>query len=112
MDSTSAVILGAIITLTNSPIMIAVYSAIFMLLITILNLRYKKKSQNTKDLQLILDKKVDVQHCQKIHSDIQRFKTRMDEETDNQKKSIVRIEKYLIWLVEKQGGRPNSLMDK
>jgi len=93
----------------QSPLFIAFFTSMVMLGLTVLNIFHAKKTNGINTLRKVLDSKVDKETCNKTHEAVQRFKTRIGEESDEHRESITKIEKGMIWVVQKMGGDPASM---
>ena len=66
-------------------------------------------SRSYSDVKHLRENKVDVSDCTERHGHLQNFKIRIGQESDKHRRSINRLEKGMIFLVQKQGGDPVSM---
>lgn len=111
--------------MSREPLFIAFFSGAITIVAVVINIIYTNSHSGKKAIfdliakkadkeeydrfQTLLNGKVDRTECDKSHDSVQRFKERMGMESDLHRNSITRLEKGMIFVVEKLGGNPAQM---
>ena len=92
-----------------SPFIIVIIASSISIWIAFWSRKNAKIDDRRDKLDNRFGKKVDIDDCLERHIHIQNFKERLGRESDGHRKSINRLEKGMIFLVQKQDGDPSAM---